>query len=160
MKEQLEIVQTAINNLLATLHNLQNVEIIEGIKPKFMPLQKVWIINKNLVPSWYKMPVLGKSLEEGFEEVEIKFICIGKGSDLSYDNCGVSENKDKICVAYRHSWYNDRNTEENKVWVTLEEAMKFNKKEYNKEMENYRQEQKKKRDEEKKRLQEKIKKLS
>lgn len=39
MEEQLKQAQTAVYNLLNTLRNLSNVEVIEGIKPKFRPGQ-------------------------------------------------------------------------------------------------------------------------
>lgn len=158
IKEQLEKAQIAINDLLATLREFQNVEVIEGVRPRFLPEQKVWIIKTDLVPSWFEMPVRAESFDKGFGEVSISYICIGKRGKLRFDGCGIKEEK-KIGIAYNYS-RNERNIEENKIWASLQEAMEFNQKQYGEEKKKYLKEQEDIKEEKRKRLKNELSELS
>ena len=133
MEKEFIEAQEAVQKLLRVVDALKNIEIISGIKPKYSIGQKVFIVDENKIPTrWYSMPVYVDTLEDGFEEIEIKAIKIGKNKDLGYKSCA------KLGVAYEYGW--NKVVEEQKVWSSIKDAVLTNRKRFIIEKEKYKSE--------------------
>jgi len=134
-KKEINKIKQAIQDFENMVENFNKRNVIEKVKPKFAIGQKVLIIDNNKVPLWYNMPIKCENIEDGFKEIEIKTIIIGKNRDLNYQGCACEKKEEEIGIAYNSHW--DENYPEDKIWNSLSEAVKDNKKEFERERKEY-----------------------
>lgn len=146
--EKIEQLKKLLEEIVKESERIESLKTVYSIKPKFSVGQKAYILEKDYIPSWYKMPVLAKSLEEGIEEIEIDKICIGKKKNLGYAGCGCEEKEDEIGVAYEFGW--DNCLSEKSIFATKSELVKLNQKKFNEEKNRFEKEREQKRKQQKK----------
>ena len=157
MEEKIKKLKELLSDILKEAKNLRELKTLYNVKPKFSVGQKVYIIDENKVPSWYKMPIRVKTLEEGLEEIEIEVVRIGMRRHLDFSGC-ADEDGDKIGISYQYGW-NERCLSESRVWETKDAFLKENRAKYNTEKRKWNAELKKEKDEKKERLKRELKEL-
>ena len=144
-----------------SLDSKSELEKTLGVDINFHVGQKVYIW-KDKESSWYDVPVQIDKLENAFEKEEITQIILSEreNSHTSGCGCGTEEEKKEIIVTYNLDWFSNNIFIEEELWITKEEAIKKNRKEWDIQKKKYNKEQEKEKRDEKERLKRKLKELN